>query len=183
MTGNYVFASPATVMLDWTSYGMPGGGGGGGTSVPSGLVVSIAFGFPSITTQGTELKGLLNVTWTGYPTIWLWNVKCDAPYEDWQVGMPEGLPFTLNMNGGLGEATLNVTLFVPKNATTGTLFVPCVVTLSTSQGTTKTIRTVITLDVAAPSVNVPNTMIYFFLAPLLLVAIVVPVFRRRKRNE
>lgn len=191
LTGNYVFASDVTGLLDWTSYGSPGGTSDGTSSPPAGLVASIVFGFPPATTQGIELNGFLNITWTTYPSLFLFDVRCDGPYN-WHVGIPNGLPLTLNMENGFGKLSLNIVLFIPNNASIGTFTIPFTVVLGTQEAT-KTIHTVITLTVETPRINIqipnifaymtiPDMLIYAGLASISLV-IFGTVFRKRERNS
>lgn len=185
LSGTYVFASDVTLVLDWTSVGTgsigigPGTGAGTDTSVPTmgSLLVTLTFNFPEYATANSIVNGTLSINWTGMSQMYIWNVGLASPYDNWTVSI-SGLPITLTMNFSEGSADIPIYLTVPYGADLSKQYIPCDITFATSQGSTKTVQGIITLELVGPSANVPDIMTYLFLIPFASI-IVFAIFRRR----
>jgi hypothetical protein len=157
VTGIYSFSSStAYVWMSWTTYG----GVSPTTPTVSNLIITVDLGFPAQVQLG-QAQGTLNVTWSGYSTIYLWAMSCGDVYSDWSLRVPEGLPLSL-ISSNQSES-IPVTLTIPQNATLGTHQVPCIIVFASPTGATKTFQVIVSLTVSAPSAGGSDLLTYIFL--------------------
>jgi len=94
LTGTYTFNDTSMLFsLRWfggTGNGDSGNGNGNGPQ-PTNLLAQVLLSFPTLVQSGTNVNGTLNVTGTGYPTIYLWSISLNEPYTNWTVNIA-GLP-------------------------------------------------------------------------------------------
>jgi hypothetical protein len=183
--GNYVMSSGSvTVFIDWHGGGSPGTGPGGGGVVLGQLLVKITFNLPSLVDRGATVNGTMNVTWTGFPLIYVWNIETNVPYTSWTATIA-GLPLSLKQTMSGGFAVVPVTFKVPADQQSGSQLVPVAVSFAVPAGTgLKTLISIVPVQVASPPqpVSIPNVMVFIFLGMLGSVPLFA-LFRTRKKQN
>ena len=183
--GNYVMSSGSvTVFIDWHGGGSPGTGPGGGGVVLGQLLVKITFNLPSLVDRGATVNGTMNVTWTGFPLIYVWNIETNVPYTSWTATIA-GLPLSLKQTMSGGFAVVPVTFKVPADQQSGSQLVPVAVSFAVPAGTgLKTLISIVSVQVASPPqpVSIPNVMVFIFLGMLGSVPLFA-LFRTRKKQN
>jgi hypothetical protein len=182
--GNYVMSGSVTVFIDWHGGGSPGTGPGGAGVVLGQLLVKIAFNLPSLVDKGATVNGTMNVTWTGFPLIYVWNIETNVPYTSWAVTIA-GLPLSLKQTMSGGFAVVPVTFKVPADQQSGSQLVPVAVSFAVPAGTgLKTLISIVSVQVASPPqpVSIPNVMVFIFLGMLGSVPLFA-LFRTRKKQN
>lgn len=147
------------------------------------LIVDVTFLVPKFT-GGTTVQCRMNVTWTGFVLVYLWDVECEAPYQNWNMTFG-GLPLTLTSMTTSGQVTLPFNLTVPANLQAGTHPVPCRVTFATQQSAEKVVVEYLNLVKSAPAepATIPTLMIFLFIAMLVGAVPVFAVFRNERKKR
>jgi hypothetical protein len=168
--------SSASLEYSWTATSSGGSSSGTGGTV-SGLSLGLLLSLPHSASPSQTLNGSLEITWSGYVSIYLLSVTCDN--SDWLFFI-SGLP--LSLEGFIqGNSSVPLKLTVPSSVAPGRYVLAFTTEFSTPDGASKIIHDTFTLDVASlPSV--PDVLTFSFL--LLLVGAFVPVglvARKRRR--
>lgn len=184
LTGTFTFASDKTVTLTWMTTGGGSTGGGPGGPAIQPLMATVILSFPVRNTLGTTINAFINITWTGVSTVTVQEIFIDlAPFNSWQLLVPDGLPQQLVLSGTMGTATIPITLTIPEDVEPGTYVVPCIVSFGWQEGAgTKTFRTVSTLEIVLPLPTVPDLMTYWWVFMFAALAIGMLVFRSKRRR-
>jgi hypothetical protein len=181
LLGTYTFPSSSAHL--WMSWATTYGGPIYSYNVPTSLVLVVDLSFPRSALPGQILTGILNVTWKGFPKIYVWSMVLEGTdYKTWLLTLPEGLPKELSASNQ--TMSLLAQLKIPANVGLGQTEIPCLLTFSTSQGSTKVFRVMVSLNIIVPSANVPDVLTFVFLG-LLGSVIGVGLFagERRRRKK
>jgi hypothetical protein len=178
---NGLYSFPSSTADLWLSWAAPFTGPGYESNLPTSLSVILTLTFPNSAQPGQTLIGTLNVTWKGFPTIYLWSMMCEGTYTNWFLALPEGLPKSLSTSNQ--TVSLLTQLKIPVGAVLGQTQVPCSLTFATGQGNTKVFHVLVTLNLASPA-NVPDVLTFIFLG-LIGSVIAVGLFagERRRRKK
>jgi hypothetical protein len=176
-TGTYAFTSFKTVTLNWETTGSSPSGGPSGPGTFGNLLVAVDFFFAPKMRVGTSVPGTISVTWSGPISIYVYDVK----FGNMTWFTLEGLPLKLMKERSLsqGNATLEVTVNIPFDATAGKYSLPCVVTFQTETGQEVTVGGTLQFEILAAPTTIPQYMTILMLGVIASI-LFTAMFRRRR---
>lgn len=75
-----------------------------------------------------------------------------------------------------------MTLTIPEGVDVGQQYIPCTVTLQTPGDSSKTVRSINSLDLVGAQATVPDVMTYGFVAFMVDALVSMPVFMRKRQK-
>lgn len=164
--GTYTFESDKSVGVLWATSGTRSDGFNGQNF--GSLLISINIVLQPSINAGTQVDGVIDVTWSGATIVYVSDVKFENFPAWFSVA---SLPYKLQkaFDSPKGESPIKVKVNIPSNAEPGDYLIPCTIIFRTESSQELTLGGTLKFQVFGAPSTIPDYMVLIFLSVFALI--------------